>query len=62
MMIDIKGLNKAEVLKTLYDHSHIQGLGFLQEVPPPPGASLLWTIAHHCWRIVHILITCTDEY
>lgn len=32
-MVIIKGLNKAEVLKTLYDHSHIQGLGFLQEVP-----------------------------
>lgn len=32
-MIDIKGLNKAEVLKSLYDHSHIQGMGFLQAVP-----------------------------
>lgn len=32
-MIDIKGLNKAEVLKVLYDHSHEQGLGFLQAVP-----------------------------
>lgn len=32
-MVDIKGLNKAEVLKALYDHSHVQGLGFLQAVP-----------------------------
>jgi len=32
-MINIKDLDKAEVLKALYDHSHIQGLGFLQAVP-----------------------------
>ena len=32
-MISIKGANKAEVLKALYDHSHIQGYGFLQAVP-----------------------------
>lgn len=32
-MIDIKGLKKAVVLKTLYDHSRVQGLGFLQAVP-----------------------------
>lgn len=32
-MIDIKGLDKAEVLKALYDVSHIQGMGFLQAVP-----------------------------
>lgn len=32
-MIDIKSLNKAEVLKTLYDHTHVQGMGFLQAVP-----------------------------
>lgn len=32
-MIDIKGLDKAEVLKALYDNSHVQGLGFLQAVP-----------------------------
>lgn len=31
--ISIKGLDKAKVLKALYDHSHIQGLGFLQAVP-----------------------------
>lgn len=31
-MVDIKGLDKAKVLKALYDHSHIQGLGFLQAV------------------------------
>lgn len=31
--INIKGLDKAKVLKALYDHSHIQGLGFLQAVP-----------------------------
>lgn len=29
-MVDIKGLEKARVLKALYDHSHPQGLGFLQ--------------------------------
>lgn len=32
-MIDIKGLNKAEVLKALYDGSYIQGMGFMQAVP-----------------------------
>lgn len=32
-MISIKNLDKAEVLKALYDGSHIQGLGFLQAVP-----------------------------
>lgn len=32
-MIDIRGLNKAEVLKALYDGSHVQGMGFLQVVP-----------------------------
>lgn len=32
-VINIKGLDKAKVLKTLYDHSHVQGLGFLQAVP-----------------------------
>ena len=30
--IDIKGLDKAEVLLALYNHSHVQGLGFLQMV------------------------------
>jgi len=29
-MISIKGLDKAKVLKALYDGSHVQGLGFLQ--------------------------------
>lgn len=32
-MVDIKGLDKARVLKALYDHSHVQGSGFLQAVP-----------------------------
>lgn len=32
-MINIKGLNKAEVLKALYDHSHVQGMGIFQTVP-----------------------------
>lgn len=32
-MISIKNLDKAEVLKALYDNSHLQGLGFLQAVP-----------------------------
>lgn len=32
-MINIKGMNKAEVLKVLYDRSHVQGMGFLQAVP-----------------------------
>ena len=32
-MVNIKGLNKAKVLKALYDHSHEQGMGFLQAVP-----------------------------
>lgn len=32
-MLSIKGLDKAEVLKALYDGAHLQGLGFLQAVP-----------------------------
>lgn len=32
-MVDIKGLDKAEVLKVLYDNSHLQGLGIFQAVP-----------------------------
>ena len=32
-MVDIKGLDKERVLKALYDHSHVQGSGFLQAVP-----------------------------
>ena len=32
-MVDIKGLDKARVLKALYDHSHVQGSGLLQAVP-----------------------------
>ena len=31
-MIDIKGLDKVEVLLGLYNGSHVQGLGFLQAV------------------------------
>lgn len=31
-MVNIKGLDKAKVLKALYDGSHVQGLGFLQAV------------------------------
>lgn len=31
-MVNIKGLDKAKVLKALYDHSHTQGMGFLQAV------------------------------
>lgn len=32
-MISIKGLDKAAVLKALYDHSHVQGMGFFAAVP-----------------------------
>lgn len=32
-MIDITGLNKAEVLAGLYNASHPQGMGFLQSSP-----------------------------
>jgi len=32
-MVDIKGLDKARVLKALYDNSHVQGLGFMHTVP-----------------------------
>ncbi len=31
-MVDITGLDKAEVLYALYNASHVQGLGFLQAV------------------------------
>lgn len=33
MSVNISGLDKAMVLKALYDRSHIQGLGYLQAVP-----------------------------
>lgn len=32
-MINIKGLDKAKVLKALYDASRVQGMGILQAVP-----------------------------
>ena len=32
-MVNIKGLDKAKVLKALYDNSKIKGMGFLQAVP-----------------------------
>ena len=32
-MISIKGLDKAVVLKALYDFSHVQGMGILQAIP-----------------------------
>lgn len=32
-MINIKGLDKAVVLKALYDFSHVQGMGILQAIP-----------------------------
>jgi hypothetical protein len=32
-MIDIKGLNKAKLLAALYNHTHPQGMGFLQYDP-----------------------------
>lgn len=32
-MVNIEGKSKAKVLKALYDHSHVQGMGFLQAVP-----------------------------
>ena len=31
-MVNIEGLDKAKVLKALYDGSHVQGLGFLHAV------------------------------
>ena len=31
-MVDIAGLDKAEVLYALYNASHVQGLGFIQAV------------------------------
>ena len=34
-MVDIKGLNKADVLAALYNNSKPQGLGFLQFDPKP---------------------------
>lgn len=32
-IIDITGLDKAEVLHALYQRSHVQGLGILQAIP-----------------------------
>lgn len=32
-VIDIEGLDKAEVLHALYHRSHVQGLGILQAIP-----------------------------
>ena len=49
-MIDIKGLNKAEVLKALYDHSHCQGASWLQAVPEG------YVTLEHCEEVLQ---TCT---
>jgi len=32
-IIDITGLDKAEVLHALYHRSHVQGMGILQQIP-----------------------------
>ena len=32
-IIDIEGLDKAEVLHALYHRSHVQGMGILQAIP-----------------------------
>ena len=45
-MVDIKGLDKARVLKALYDHSHVQGLGRMQAAPEG-----FVTVAH-CARLL----------
>lgn len=45
-MISIKGLNKAEVLKALYDGSHIQGMGFMQAVPDG------YVTVEHCQQLL----------
>ena len=47
-MIDIAGLNKAEVLKALYDNSHVQGMGFIQAVPE--GV----VTVEHCERLLKL--------
>lgn len=46
-MINIKGLDKAEVLKALYDRSHIQGMGWLQAVPDG------FVTVEHCRELLH---------
>ncbi|NCE63055.1 hypothetical protein D1159_00315 [Pseudoflavonifractor sp. 524-17] len=33
-MVDIKGMDKARVLKALYENSHLQGMGFMQASGP----------------------------
>ena len=45
-MISIKGLNKAEVLKALYDRSHEQGMGIFQAVPKG------WVTVAHCEQLL----------
>ena len=32
-MVSIKGLDKAKVLKALYDNSHVEGMGFMHAAP-----------------------------
>ena len=57
--IDIKGLDKAEVLLALYNHSHVQGLGFLQMVDNYTLKDAKKTLkqAHH----ITILTICMEE-
>ena len=45
-MVNIKGKNKAKVLKALYDNSRYQGLGFLQAVPDD------FVTVEHCEEIL----------
>jgi len=52
-MINIKGLDKAKVLKALYDASHVQGMGFLQAVPDG-------TVTVSCSSMAPTSTTCTD--
>lgn len=54
-MINIKGLDKAKVLKALYDASHVQGMGFLQAVPDG-------TVTVSCSSMAPTSTTCTDGF
>ena len=57
-MVNIKGLDKARVLKALYDNSHVQGLGFMHAAEE--GTVTVERCAERsCWRSPPALTICT---
>lgn len=59
-MINIKGLDKAKVLKALYDASHVQGMGFLQAVSCSSMAPTSTTCTDGSLRLTSLAMSLTS--